>query len=371
MFGLSRRQALGALSASLLATAGCATPNPHRAEQTATEGDLLPENVRMVIPYAEGGGTDVWARFIAPYLTDEMERECQILPENLPGGESIIGSNRYARDGVNDGTSILVSSGTTYFQYLLGRPEVEFDFSQMRPLVLNATGGVIYGAPELGINSIDDLFSGDADLQYGGISATGLDLSAVLAFNVLGLDVATVFGLEGRGPARLAVERGELSLDYQTTSAYIGQVEPMVEEGRAAPLMSFGQVDEDGGMGRDPALPDLPSVGEVYRDVHGQDPSGLAWDSYLTFLGAGFSYQKGIWVTGDTPDSVVEPFFEAARDLSTDEEFLAEGDQVLGGYPIFSGAESEEEVRAVLSITDEVREYVLEMLERDHDTVVV
>lgn len=370
MVGLSRRRALGALSASLLAASGCGTPNPHRAEQTAAEGDPLPEHVRMVIPYAEGGGTDVWARFIAPFLTAEMDRDCQILPENLPGGESIIGSNRYARDAVNDGTSILISSGTTYFQYLLGRSEVEFDFSDMRPLVLNPTGGVIYGAPEQGVNGIDDLFSGGADLQYGGISATGLDLSALLAFNVLGMDVSTVFGLEGRGPARLAVERGELNLDYQTTSAYLGQVRPLVDEGRAVPLMSFGQIDQDGGMGRDPALPDLPSVGEVHREIHGEDPSGVAWDAYLTFLGAGFSYQKGIWVTGSTPDSVTEPFFEAARRLTEDEEFLAEGDQVLGGYPVYSGAESEDEVRAALSITDEVRSYVLDLLEREHDTVV-
>ncbi len=370
MTNLTRRHALGALSASLMALGGCATPSPQRESAVASEGDTLPEEVRMVIPYAEAGGTDVWARFVAPYLTAEMSRSCNITPENLPGGESIVGSNRYAREDVNDGSQVLVSSGTTYFQYLVGRPEVEFDFAKLRPLVLSATGGVIYGSRELGVTSIDDLFSGKASLRYGGISATGLDLSALLAFQVLGLDVKTVFGLEGRGPARLAVERGELSLDYQTTTAYLTQVTSLVDDGRVVPLMSFGQLDADDGLGRDAQLPDLPSVGEVYQDVHGSTPSGLTWEAYKTFLGAGFSYQKGLWVPADTPDSVVAPFFEAARALVDNDEFHDEGEEVLGGYPIFPGDEVEDQVRETLAISTEVQDHVLDILEDQYDTVI-
>ncbi|NYE50233.1 tripartite-type tricarboxylate transporter receptor subunit TctC [Spinactinospora alkalitolerans] len=367
---LTRRRALGALSLPLLTLAGCATPAPHRAAAVATEGDTLPEQVRMVIPYAEGGGTDVWARFLGPNLTGAMDTPCRMLPENLPGGESIIGSNRYAREAANDGSSVLVASGTTYFQYLLGRPEVEFDFSRLRPLVINAGGGVVYGAAHAGIHGIGDLFSEGADLRYGGISPTGLDLSVLLAFDVLGLDVRSVFGLEGRGPARLALERGELNLDYQTTSAYFTQVEPLIADGRATPLMSFGRLAPSGEVVGDPALPDLPSVRDVYEDVHGDAPSGLAWDAYRTFLAAGFSYQKGIWVAEDTPDSVVAPFFNAVRRLENNEEFLSEGDKVLGGYPVFAGDEAEEEIRSALTVSAEVRDYVFDLLATEHGTVV-
>lgn len=367
---LTRRRALGALSLPLLALTGCATPHPSGAENVASEGDTLPEQIDMVIPYAEGGGTDVWARFIAPHLTGAMDRSCRILPENLPGGESIIGSNRYARDSVNDGSAILVASGTTYFQYLLGRPEVEFDFSRMRPLVVNATGGAIYGSAEGGVHTVEDLFSGSTELRYGGISPTGLDLSALLAFDVLGMDVTAVFGLEGRGPARLALERGELNIDYQTSTAYLTQVEPLIDQGRAAPLMSFGQLDPSGAVVPDPALPDLPTVRDVYEQVHGGEPSGPAWEAYRSFLGAGFSYQKGIWVFEDTPDSVTAPFYDAVRVLEEDEAFLAEGEQVLGGYPIFAGDESEEQIRDALSVKEDVRGYVLDLLADTYGTVI-
>ncbi|MEQ3553282.1 hypothetical protein WIS52_22660 [Pseudonocardia nematodicida] len=368
---LSRRSLLGALAVAVpsFALSGCATPAPDRAADIGMPGDLLPERVRMVIPYAEGGGTDVWARFLAPRLTDAMEVPCRILPDNLPGGESIIGSNRYARENVSDGSSFLITSGTTHYQYMLGRPEVEFDFAAMRPLLVNAGGGVIYGSAEAGVRGIDDLFSGNTRLRYGGISATGLDLTALLAFDVLKLDVTTVFGLEGRGPARLAVERGELNIDYQTSSAYKTQIVPLAEQGRATPLMSFGQLESDGSVSTDPALSDLPTVREVYRDAYGEDPSGPAWDAYRAFLGAGVTYQKGMWITAETPDSVVQPFFDATRRLQQDEAFQEESAKVLGGYPIYAGDEVDE-VRSVLTLSPEVRAYVLDLLATRHRTVI-
>jgi hypothetical protein len=51
-------------------------------------------------------------------------------------------------------------------------------------------------------------------------------------FRLLGFDVQYVFGFQGRGDGRLAFERGETNIDYQTSSAYIRNVVPLVEEGR-------------------------------------------------------------------------------------------------------------------------------------------
>ncbi|WP_030105043.1 Bug family tripartite tricarboxylate transporter substrate binding protein [Actinoalloteichus caeruleus] len=365
-----RGTALAVLTTAALLGAACATPNPHGTMADAHEGDPLPSRVRVLIPYAEGGGTDVWGRFIGNHLGGHIETGTRFVPENVPGGESIIGSNRYARSAGNDGSEVLVSSGTTYFQYLLGRPEVEFDFGEMRPLVINGSGGVIYGSVEGGVTSVDDLFSPSTPLQYGGISITGLDLSAVLAFEVLGLDVTSTFGFEGRGPARLAIERGELNVDYQTTSGFLTQVQPLIDEGRAVPLMSLGQLDDAGEVIRDPNVPDLPTVPEVYEEHYGEPPSGPGWDAYKTFLAAGFSYQKGLWVREDTPDSVVQPVFDAVRELQRDEAFLEQGREVLGGYPLYAGDEVEESVRAALRLDDSVREYVLDLLAENYGTVI-
>src|SRR5262249_52756643 len=144
-----------------------------------------------------------------------------------------------------DGEEVLVTSGTTYFQEMLGRPEVEFDFSKMRPLILNGTGGVIYASPSTGLKSAADLADYHGHLTYGGSSASGLDLTMLQAFDVLGMKLDATFGFEGRDTALLAFQRGEVNIDYQTTAAYLSEVEPLVKQGKAVPLMSFGMVKGD------------------------------------------------------------------------------------------------------------------------------
>src|SRR3990172_8212204 len=62
--------------------------------------------------------------------------------------------------------------------------------------------------------------------------------------------------------------------DSQPPPAYLASVVPLVREGKAVPLMSFGQVNEAGELIRDPALPELPTVGEVYEQLYGKKPAG-------------------------------------------------------------------------------------------------
>src|SRR3954449_7235588 len=86
--------------------------------------------VDVVVPYGTGGGTDTWARFITPYFASMQEDVNRYQVENIPGGESITGTNAYVETGVETGEQVLVASATTYFQSMLGHPAAEFEFSE-------------------------------------------------------------------------------------------------------------------------------------------------------------------------------------------------------------------------------------------------
>ena len=60
--------------------------------------------------------------------------------------------------------------------------------------------------------------------------------------------------------------------------------------------MSFGQLDEKGDIIRDPAVPDLPTVPEVYEKLKGKKPSGRFWETYKIFMPSAFAVQKILWV---------------------------------------------------------------------------
>lgn len=362
---MSRIRMTGVVIAAGLTLAACGNPQGVGDGKKTDAGAEVPSRVEMVIPYDEGGGTDTWARFLAPYLKKHTTGNPTFLPENKPGGESITGSNEFVRSGGTDGKEVLVTSGTTYFQALLKRPEVEFDFSRMRPLIMNGSGGVIYTSPKTGIENADDLKKQKKKLTYGGISATGLDLTMLQAMDVLKKPVDATFGFEGRETAMLAYQRGEVEIDYQTTSAYKSQVEPLVEKDKAVPLMSFG-VLKDGKVVRDPNVPDLPTVEEFYEDMYGEKPSGKAYESYKAFLVPGTTYQKGLWANEDTPDSIVKAYWDSVDKLKKDKKFAKKSDNVLGGYPLYSGENAEQEIQKAFDIDPAARKYALELLEREY-----
>ena len=78
-FSLSRR-ALGGLGLGLAATG------------TARAQDMAGKTIEWIIPFAVGGGSDVWARFHLPLLQKHMPGNPTVVIRNVTGGGSINGA---------------------------------------------------------------------------------------------------------------------------------------------------------------------------------------------------------------------------------------------------------------------------------------
>lgn len=363
-----RRRRLGAFLSILLAAT---IPLSACARKSSSAGDAeVPSNVQLIVPFSPGGGTDTFGRVLAPALQDSVKGNPTVQVVNREGGESITGTNQFVEQNPNDGSQLLVSSATTIFQWLLGLSQVKYDFTKLKPLMVAGTGGVIYVSKDSGISSVEDLKDPPKPLSYGGISATGLDLSTLLAFDLLKVYPKTTFGFEGRGPARLALARGETNIDYQTTAGYMTEVEPMVKKGDAIPLMSFGVLNDHGEVVRDPNFKDLPTVPEVYEKLYGHKPAGPGYDAYVAFLAAGCTYQKGLWATAETPKSVRDAFIAAVPDLKNSQKFEQARSADLGNYPVYKGDEVQGPLNKAFNISDSVKKYVLDMLKNKYDTTV-
>lgn len=329
---------------------------------TTSDGDFAGETVEVVIPLAEGGGTDTWARFVGQGLTRTIPGAPGFAPVNDAGGEGIVGTNRFFATADADGTHLLVSTATSVVPWLLGRSEVQYDFNRLTPVLANGTGAVVYARTGAGVSGPQDLVNRATPLKFGGISATGLDLTTLVAFDLLGTNVEAIFGFEGRGPVGLALQRGEIDIDYQTTSAYGPAVQPLVDSGAAVPLFSLGQIDSAGNVVRDPNFPDIPTVVEVYRTVNGTDPSGPAYEAYKTLLGVTYTYQKAMWVPQDTPPQATELLRRSAEQMGADPVFNEEAEKVLGGYPIVADPRLPERIAESYRVDDVVKSYVVELL---------
>jgi len=165
-------------------------------------------------------------------------------------------------------------------------------------------------------------------------------LIPLLAFELLDLNVKPVFGMKGRKAGRLAFLRSETNIDYQTSSSYLKNVQPAVKDGKAVPLFSFGTLDAEGKLQRDPTFPDLPHFGEAYAKVHGKQPSGEAFAAWKTFFTAGFPAQKMVFLPKGTSSDVIETYQKAFERITKTPDFDEKSKLQLGVYTQATGKEA-------------------------------
>ena len=352
--------ALVLVSISMVFGAGQADRAPR--ESFYASNDVL----EVIVSWSAGGGTDTIARILAPYLQKHIQGNPSVQVINVAGGGGIQGHNEFALRRRPDGFNMLFSAGSSQIAYLLNEPGIRFDFKDMKPVFGVPAGAVIYANPRSGVTSIKDLLNPREPLRFGSIGVASTDAIVLLAFDVLGLDVNTIFGYEGSGAIRVAFEQNEVNINRDGTIGYLGNVLPLVEMGAAVPLFTFGQV-RGGEVVRDPAFPDIPSIAEAHEMLYGTAPSGETWEMFKAISSALFTLEKVMWFQKDAPDEAVRLLRDAGVAVANDPDFIARGQQVFGPYELIVGDEIEQAVSDMLNVlSPEVRNNFIQFLVKNH-----
>ncbi len=344
----------------LIAAAGLAVP-------ASAEVDMSGKTVEWVIPFSETGGSAKWANFFGPLLSEALPGNPTVVVKFMPGAGSTKGANWFQEQEHEDGTLLFGSSGSTQFPYLLNDPRVRYEYNDWHPVMASGTGGVAYLNAEDGAK-----FDGTAnalqgtDFIYGSQGATRLDLVPLLAWKMLGMNVEPVFGIKGRGDGRLMFERGEANIDYQTSSGYLGGSTALVEEGKAVPMMTWGALDADGNIVRDPTFPDIATFKEVCEATDGCETSGEAWDAWKAFFVAGFPVQKLAFLPAGTPQEVIDTYTAAFEAVVARDDFAEISAKRVGKYPVFTGAGAGDALGTATSVPEEAKAFVINWLKDDY-----
>ena len=327
--------------------------------------DLSGKTVEWIIPFSETGGSAKWANFYAPLLSEALKGRPNVVVKFMPGAGSTKGANWFQQQSYKDGTVIFGSSGSTQFPYLLDDPRVRYEYGDWNVVLASGTGGVAYLPPDLAkkMNGLDASGLQGTDFIYGSQGATRLDLVPLLAWEMLGLSVEPVFGIKGRGDGRLMFERGEANIDYQTSSAYLKGVTPLVEAGTAVPMMSWGALDNEGNIVRDPTFPDIPTFKEVCEATDACKTRGEQWDAWKAFFIAGFPAQKMVFLPAGAPDDAIETYTAAFEAIKSRADFAGISEGRLGKYPQMTGDEAEAALNSATRVPDSAKRFVTNWLE--------
>ena len=88
------------------------------------------KNIKLVVGYGAATATDLWARLIARYMPKYIPGSPSIIVQNVPGATSLIAANQIYATAKPDGLTLGVIAPALYFDQLVGRKEVQFDWGK-------------------------------------------------------------------------------------------------------------------------------------------------------------------------------------------------------------------------------------------------
>jgi hypothetical protein len=337
------------------------------AQAVAQKVDFTGQRVDIVVPTSPGGSLDVYVRSLAPFLEKHLPGGPTVVVRNVPGAGGIAASNQFQSRAKPDGLHAIGVTSSVVASFVFQRSKVQFDLDKWQPVLLSPQGAVIYASPTLGVKGPQDIAKLKGQkLVFGGQTPVGGPARTIVALELLGLRPTYVWGLSG-GPVRLAFERGEFNINYDTAPSYIKSAMRLVEAGKAVPLFTQGIFDAKGNVVRDPNFPELPSFVEIYEQVHGRKPSGPEFEAWKALTQMGVMFNKAIMLPADTPGHLVETWRTAVRNILKDPEFQKTAASIIEGYPQFVGEEARPVIREATTLSPETWDWLRRYYKTHHN----
>jgi tripartite-type tricarboxylate transporter receptor subunit TctC len=310
--------------------------------------------IDLIVPASPGAGADVAARYLATYLNKYIEGAPPVRIQNVAGGAAMLGANQFAI-GRHDGYSTLMASSSVWVNYLLGNENAQYDLSKIVPIVGIPGNSILSIAPSTGYKTAKDILNPAEPLAMGAGDPAGGHIRLIIALELLKIadSVQMVFGYEGGGATRVAFEQGEINLCSQTTPGYLTNMVPLEEEGKSIPLFQIGVLDDSNDFVRDPLLPDVQTVRELYVDIYGQEPAGPLYDALKVFGGVVNAMQIALVIHDDAPEGAITALREAAEKMAVDPDFLSNAQEALGSDNVIVGAPLDTIMETVRTLQNE------------------
>ena len=272
--------------------------------------------VKIVVPFAPGGTTDILARAIAPELGKAFGQSFVV--ENRAGAGGNVGADIVAKAPADGYTLLMGTVGThginkSLYSKMPFDPQKDFAPVSLVAGVPNVMVMNADSAKSLGINSVPDFIKyarahpGKLNMASSG-NGTSIHLAGELFKSMTGIFM-THIPYTGSGPAMLGMVSGQVDVMFDNLPSSMAQI-------KAGKLKAFAVTSAQ----RSQAMPDLPTVEEAGR------LKGFEASSWFGLLAP----------AGTPPDIVGRIQQETAKALGTPamkEKLLAQGAIPSGNTP--------------------------------------
>lgn len=248
------------------------------AAVSAADAAYPTKAIRLIIPFAPGGPSDVLARMVGQKLSERVGQ--QVVPDNRPSVGAIIGAELTAKSPP-DGYTLLLSANSLLTINPYVYKKLPYDPQKdLQPITqLTEGGNVIVVHPSVPVKNIKGLISlakaKPGEITYA-TTGTGPLLATANFKKMAGIDMLAV-PYKGTGQAVIDLVAGHIHMFFMSPLVAITNV-------KAGKLRALAVTS----MKRNRGLPDVPTV----------DESGLPGFKYITW--------HSIMAPGGTPQPIVQ-----------------------------------------------------------------
>jgi tripartite-type tricarboxylate transporter receptor subunit TctC len=273
----------------------------------ASAVDYPARPIKLVVPYAAGGPTDVLGRVVADYLGRDLKQTTIV--ENKPGAQGAIGAEAVARADP-DGYTLLVAAGSIIVLNPMLYKKLSYDpLRDFRMLALVTDLPVVMEVhPSVPAKTVAEFVAyakqNPGKLNFGSAGTGGtIHLAGEMFKQMAGIEMTHV-PYKGAGPALTDLLSGNIQVMFDSVSTAL----PPLKSGLLRPLgISSAQ--------RSPDLPDVPTIAESgYPDYTVSVWYGIAAPSRL-------------------PDDVAQKISASLDRALNDDVFRASLEKI--GFPVF------------------------------------
>lgn len=218
------------------------------------------KTITIIVSTKAGDVYDLYPRLVAEFMPKHIPGNPNIIIQNIPGAAGLIGTNHIYNVAKPDGLTFGATYPALYFEQLVKRPEVKFDWNKFIWIgsTINSNSHM-YMRADTPYKSIEDVRTASTPPKCG---ATGVTSSAYympkLLEQAMGAKFDVVAGYVAGQDIDLAVERGEVQCRAFTINAFFAR-EPFITWRKK----NFVRVLYQTGSKRDERLKDVPLFDEL------------------------------------------------------------------------------------------------------------
>ena len=222
------------------------------------------KTIRLVAGTPAGSVYDLYARLVAQFIPKHIPGTPNVIVQNMPGVASMVAANYIYGVAKPDGLTIGSIQPALYFDQLVGRKEVQFDWQKFT-WIGNTTVShhLLYMRSDTPYKTVEDIRKASTPPKCGaeGTASSAYYLPKLLE-ETIGAKFNIVTGYNSGTDVDLAVERGEVQCRAFTIAAFFAR-EPF----HTWRKKGFVRVIIQTGKKRDAKLPETPTLDEL-MDQH-------------------------------------------------------------------------------------------------------